>query len=170
MKIKLKKNLIIFKASIIRTRNSGKHREEGGSFKKQCGCLTHVDNDKTILRNVSSSIKRLNTYQELAAKKLMNVRAKHVCSGCLKQNVISESKTLPDVESQINISIFFCDFEVNQVIELWGNSLIDSLFSSWFTFKLRFRFKRAFLLDIFKSFVFFSPLLKTPQKMTTFLH
>ena len=169
MKIKLKKSYI-FKASIIRTRNSGQHREEGGSFKKQCGCLTHVDNDKTILRKVSSSIKRLNTYQELVAKKLINVQAKHICSGCLKQNVISESETLPDVESQINVSIFFCDFEINQVIEPWGNSSIDSLFSSRFTFKLRFRFKRAFLLNIFKSFVLFSPLLKTPQKMTTFLH
>ena len=155
---------------MIRTRNSGQHREEGGSFKKQCGCLTHVDNDKTILRKVSSSIKRLNTYQELVAKKLINVRAKHVCSGCLKQNVMSESETLRDVESQINVSIFFCDFEISQVIELWGNSSIDFLFSSWFALKLRFSFKRAFLLNIFKSFVFFSPLLKTPQKMITFLH
>ena len=113
MKIKLKKSFI-FKASIRRAMNSGQHREEGGSFKKQCECLTHVDNDKTILRKVSSSIKRLNTYQELVAKKLINVRAKHVCSSCLKQNVISESETLPDVESQINVSIFFCDFKINK--------------------------------------------------------
>ena len=83
MKIKFKKSYI-FKASVIRTRNSGQHRDEGGSFKKQSGCLTHVDNDKTILRKLSSSIKRLNAYHELVAKKLINLRAKHVCSGCLK--------------------------------------------------------------------------------------
>ena len=89
------------------TRNSGQHGDKGGSFKKQCRCLTHVDNEKTILCKVSSSIKRLNTYKELVAKKFVNVQAKHVCSGCLKQNMISESEILPDVESQINVSIFF---------------------------------------------------------------
>ena len=59
------------------------------------------------MRKVSNLIKGLNTYQELVTKKLINVRAKHVCSGCLKQNMIAESVTLPDVESQINVSIFF---------------------------------------------------------------
>ena len=81
--MKIKKINYIFIASTICTRNSGQHRDEGGSFKKQCGCLTHADNKKTILCKVSSSIKRLNTYQELVAKKLINVRAKHVCSDCL---------------------------------------------------------------------------------------
>ena len=103
----IKKKSYIFKASTICARNSGQHRHEGSSFKKQCQRLTHVDNNKTILRKVSSLIKQLNTYQELVAKKLINVWTKHVCSGCLKQDVISESETLPDVESQINASIFF---------------------------------------------------------------
>ena len=86
--------------STIRTKNSGQHCDNCCSFKKQRGCLTHVDNDKIILRKVLSSIKRLNTYQEFVSKKLTNVRAKHKCSGCLKQNMISESEILPDVESQ----------------------------------------------------------------------
>ena len=76
-------------------------------FKKQSGCLTHVNNDKTIMRKVSSSIKRLNTYHELIANILINAQTKHVFSGCLKQSVIFESTILPDVESQINVSIFF---------------------------------------------------------------
>ena len=63
------------------------------------GCLTHLDNDQKILRKVSSLIKRLNAYQELVAKKLIHAHARHVCSGCLKQNMISDFETLPDVES-----------------------------------------------------------------------
>ena len=63
------------------------------------GCLTHLDNDQKILRKVSSLIKRLNAYQELVAKKLIYAHAKHVYSGCLKQNIISDFETLPDVES-----------------------------------------------------------------------
>ena len=81
--MKIKKQSYIFKASIICTRNSGQHCGKGGWFKKQCECLTHEYNDKAILRKVSSSIKWLNTYQELVAKKHINVWAKHVCSGCL---------------------------------------------------------------------------------------
>ena len=136
-KNKIKKKSCIFKASTIRARISGQHRDEGASrivtsFQKQCGCLTHVDNAKTILRKVSSSFKRLNAYQELVANKLIHVRAKLVCSGCLKQNVISEFETLPDVESQINLSIFSWMF-------------LKYPFPSRLTFKLLFRFKKAFL-------------------------
>ena len=99
------KNLIF---SRLHTYNKyGQHCDKGGSFKKQCGCLKNVYNDKTILHKVSNLIKGLNTYQELVTKKLINVRTKHACSGCLKQNMIAESETLPDVESQINVSIFF---------------------------------------------------------------
>ena len=47
---------------MICTRNSGQHRGKRGLLKNQCECLTHEDNDKAILRKVSSSIKRLNTY------------------------------------------------------------------------------------------------------------
>ena len=58
---------------MICTRNSGQRRGKRGLLKNQCECLTHEDNDKAILRKVSSSIKRLNTYQELVAKKHINV-------------------------------------------------------------------------------------------------
>ena len=108
--MKIEKIILYFQSFNIHARNFGQHRDEDGLFKKQCGCLTHVDNNKTILRKVSSSIKRLNAYQELVAKKLIHVRAKYVCSGCVKQNVISEFETLPDTESQINLSIFFVCF------------------------------------------------------------
>ena len=87
---------------------------------------------KTILRKVSSSFKRLNAYQERVAKKVIHVWAKHVCSGFLKQNVISELETLPDVESQINLSLFSWVF-------------LKYPFPSRLTFKLLFRFKKVFL-------------------------
>ena len=136
--MKIEKIILYFQSFNIHARNFGQHRDEGGLFKKQCGCLTHVDNNKTILRKVSSSIKRLNAYQKLVAKKLIHVRAKHVCSGCVKQNVISEFETLPDTESQINLSIFFVCFWNKSSHRTFGKS------TSWFALPFQVYFQITF--------------------------
>ena len=101
----------------------------------ECRCLLLSNNNKTI-HKVSSTIKRLNADQERVTKKLIK-----------------------SMESQINVSNFFV-FEINQVIDPWGYSSTDSLFqgllSNYFL-----GLKGCFLLNIYKSFIFFSPLLTT---------
>ena len=100
--------------------------------------------------------------KNLLQSKCLSKGANNRYSGCLRQNMVSESETLLYVELELNVSIFCCAFEINQVIALWGNSSTDFPTPSTFTFALLFRFD--------KSSIFFSPLLKILQKIKMFLH
>ena len=104
----------------------------------------------------------MNTYQELVAKKLISVWAKHVCSSSLKEDVVCKFETLADGELQINISVFFVFWHK---LSHWtlGKFINWFPFPSRFTFKFLFRFKRAFLLKIFEFFFLLSTVKNTPE-------
>ena len=65
----------LFYESSIRTRSFQQTRDEEGKFKRKCGCVTHRNEEKFVIRKISSTIKQQRNYKELVKKNLLSSRA-----------------------------------------------------------------------------------------------